>query len=298
MKKPITITIPEPCHEDWAKMTPTQKGKHCAVCEKEVIDFTKATDEQLYKTAANGGNLCGRFTKKQLDRPIQLQRKQGKSWANYAASLLIPAAILSTQEITAQGTTPTTEQTDGNYTSLGISSLSRKRTNEIHDHRKSEALKQKKSDTIKKSNSRVITGVISEEAGPLPGASILIKGTATGTQTDFDGNYELTVSEGDILVVSYIGFEDIEVIVKKQKTIDVVLEFGELLGEFVTVGMVSYDYEKELLNPIKPRIHPGGFSKERAQEAKEQKEHWYKVRAYKEYKREQKKQARKKRGEK
>ena len=36
--KPI---IPNPCHEDWNKMTPEDKGRHCSVCDKVVIDFTK-----------------------------------------------------------------------------------------------------------------------------------------------------------------------------------------------------------------------------------------------------------------
>ncbi|WP_299766478.1 carboxypeptidase-like regulatory domain-containing protein [uncultured Dokdonia sp.] len=211
MKKSITITIPEPCHEDWATMTLTQKGKHCAVCEKEVIDFTKVTDEHIYKTAKKGGYLCGRFTKSQLDRPIQLQRKENKSWLSYAASLLLPITILATQEIKAQSNTTPTEQTDGNYKSLGISSLSRNRTREIHDHRESEALKQNMQDTLKKQQTRIIKGTVSEESGPLPGANIYIKGTDKGTQTDFDGNYELEVTTGDVLIFSYVGYKTIEV---------------------------------------------------------------------------------------
>lgn len=200
MKKSIKITIPEPCHEDWAKMTPTQKGKHCAVCEKEVIDFTKATDEQLYKTATNGGNLCGRFTKTQLDRPIQLQRKQGRSWASYAASLLIPATMLATQEITAQGEIRSYEQTEGNYTSLGISSLSRK---------------QNKSKETVQQKTRTIKVMISDQMESLPGATVLIKGTKKVAKANLDGKYLLEVSEGDVLVFEYIGYTPIEITVGK-----------------------------------------------------------------------------------
>jgi hypothetical protein len=216
MKKSIQITIPEPCHEDWAKMTLSQNGKHCAVCEKEVIDFTKATDEQLYKTAKNGGNLCGRFTKNQLDRPIQLQRKQGRSWASYAASLLIPATMLATQEIMAQGEIRSYKQTEGNYTSLGISSLSRNRTSEIHDHRESEALKQTKKDTIKKSNPYTIKGMISDQTESLPGATVHIKGTEKVAKANLDGKYLLEVSEGDVLIFEYIGYRPIEITVDKK----------------------------------------------------------------------------------
>ena len=49
MKKSFKINIPEPCHEDWAQMTSTEKGKFCDSCAKEVIDFTNKSDEQLYK---------------------------------------------------------------------------------------------------------------------------------------------------------------------------------------------------------------------------------------------------------
>lgn len=214
MKKSITITIPEPCHEDWATMTPTQKGKHCAVCEKEVIEFTNMTDEEIYKTAINSTNLCGRFTKSQLDRPIQLQRKENRSWASYAASLLLPITILATQEIKAQSNTTPTEQTDGNYKSLGISSLSRKQN-------KSQPQQQSK---------RIIKGIVNSQEGPVPMAIIYIKGAnySKGTkkfvQTDMHGNYELEVTEGDHIIFSSLGYKELEVKIKKQNIINVTLE--------------------------------------------------------------------------
>ncbi|NND61631.1 MAG: hypothetical protein HKN48_00400, partial [Flavobacteriaceae bacterium] len=90
MKKSIKIQIPEPCHEDWNKMTPTEKGKFCAQCSKEVVDFTKSRDEELFKKVQSGGNLCGRFTTGQLNRNIKLDRKKGHSLLQYAASLLLP----------------------------------------------------------------------------------------------------------------------------------------------------------------------------------------------------------------
>ena len=48
---------------------------------------------------------------------------------------------------------------------------------------------------------KTISGVVSDENGlPLPSATVLVKGTTNGTQTDFDGNYSITAQEGDILV--------------------------------------------------------------------------------------------------
>lgn len=59
-----------------------------------------------------------------------------------------------------------------------------------------------------------VSGILSDAKGlPLLGVNIMIKGTATGTQTDFDGNYSIQCSVGDILVFSYIGFSAREVLV-------------------------------------------------------------------------------------
>lgn len=57
------------------------------------------------------------------------------------------------------------------------------------------------------SQEKIITGTISDENGlPLPGVNIIIKGTTSGTQTDFDGNYEIKAHVGDILTFSYLGY--------------------------------------------------------------------------------------------
>ncbi len=65
--------------------------------------------------------------------------------------------------------------------------------------------------------------VTAAEEGPLPGVNVLVKGTATGTVTDLDGNYRLSVSEGssDTLVFSSIGYTNQEVVVGNQTTLDI-----------------------------------------------------------------------------
>lgn len=103
MKKSYTITIPEPCHEDWGKMTPTEKGKFCDQCAKEVFDFTKTTDEDIVKKLSEGGNLCGRFKNTQLNREMKLERKSKNGLLPYAASFLLPLSLLGHQEAKSQG---------------------------------------------------------------------------------------------------------------------------------------------------------------------------------------------------
>jgi len=67
------ITIPEPCHEDWNKMTPTERGRHCAACQKNVVDFTTYSSRQLFAEISAGKNICGRFHQDQLNRLIYEQ---------------------------------------------------------------------------------------------------------------------------------------------------------------------------------------------------------------------------------
>src|SRR5690606_8005425 len=59
---------------------------------------------------------------------------------------------------------------------------------------------------------KTVSGTVNDASGlPLPGANVLVKGTTTGTQTDFDGNFTLTASQGQTLVISYIGMKTQEV---------------------------------------------------------------------------------------
>ncbi|MDL2143459.1 SusC/RagA family TonB-linked outer membrane protein [Flavobacterium tructae] len=61
---------------------------------------------------------------------------------------------------------------------------------------------------------RVVSGIVSDNAGlPLPGASVLIKGTKTGAQTDFDGKYSIKTSQNAVLIFNYIGMKAVEVTV-------------------------------------------------------------------------------------
>ncbi len=68
----LHLTIPEPCHENWQHMTPTQQGRFCNACAKEVVDFSTMTDIQVlnYFTTLTHEKVCGRALPEQLNRPI------------------------------------------------------------------------------------------------------------------------------------------------------------------------------------------------------------------------------------
>ncbi|WP_299324169.1 TonB-dependent receptor [uncultured Maribacter sp.] len=83
--------------------------------------------------------------------------------------------------------------------------------------------------------------IIDKNGGPLPGANVLEKGTANGTQTDFDGNFTLEVANDNaILVVSYLGFLTKEISVNGKSEIIITLsEDAAALEEVVVVGYGS-----------------------------------------------------------
>lgn len=83
---------------------------------------------------------------------------------------------------------------------------------------------------------KTVTGTVTDDSGPLPGVSILIKGTSMGTETDFDGNYSIQVNTGDILVFSFVGMATQEKTVGSSNTIDVVLTADNLLDEVMVVA--------------------------------------------------------------
>ena len=86
---------------------------------------------------------------------------------------------------------------------------------------------------------RTISGTVrsSEDNSPLPGVSVIVKGTTNGTYTNEDGNYRLTVPSNSTLIYSFIGFKDKEVAVGNQSVLNVTLEVSNTdLTEVVVTG--------------------------------------------------------------
>ncbi len=82
--------------------------------------------------------------------------------------------------------------------------------------------------------------VTGSDGTPLPGTSVLVKGSSNGTQTDFDGNYTLSTKMGDILVFSYIGFDTKTIKVANFNKLNIVLaEDANVLNEVVITGYGS-----------------------------------------------------------
>ena len=80
-----------------------------------------------------------------------------------------------------------------------------------------------------------VTGVVTDETGPLPGVSIVVKGTTIGTTTNFDGQYSINAGNGDTLIFSYVGF-DTQRIKVSGSVLNVSMKSGVELEEVVLVG--------------------------------------------------------------
>ncbi len=85
---------------------------------------------------------------------------------------------------------------------------------------------------------QTITGTVTDALGtPLPGVTILVSGTTNGVATDFDGNYSILASQGNVLEFSYIGFAPQTITVGASSTINVTLqEDTQQLDEVVIIG--------------------------------------------------------------
>nr|WP_314897464.1 SusC/RagA family TonB-linked outer membrane protein [uncultured Flavobacterium sp.] len=94
---------------------------------------------------------------------------------------------------------------------------------------------------------RAVSGTVSDNTGlPLPGVSVLVKGTKSGTQTDFDGKYSIKATSSQVLIFSYIGMKTQEVMASSS-TVNVKLKDDSVELEGVVVTALGIKREKKSL---------------------------------------------------
>lgn len=223
------ITIPKPCHENWSKMSQTQKGKFCKSCSKEVVDFTKLSVSEISRKVLKEENLCGRFKATQLNTEIETIKKSNVS--KIAASLALVSAIAVSEPVFSQ---------------------SKKDTIDVLNYQKGKVYIE--NDSIEKFIS--IKGKIKDISGDLPGVNIHLKGTKIGAQTDFDGNFSIKIPnkkrKSPILVISYLGYKTqvVAVLSIKKPLIIEMEEDDVVLGEIVTTGMIAIEKKPTIFKRI------------------------------------------------
>ena len=202
----INIRITQPCQENWEAMTLSEKGKFCALCQKNVIDFTTSSDREILNYYNQNSKICGRFHSSQINRNLILPKEKSSIWFA-VISAIVSFLGLGSQEIYAQESVKI-EQTD----------------------------KKNQTDSIKKDALRKITGIVSENKIPIPGVTISIKGTNLRTETDFDGNYSIEAKKGDILVFSFIGYKVVEKRISGKQKVNINMKQEQILmGEVIII---------------------------------------------------------------
>lgn len=203
MSEKLYLSIADPCHEDWNKMTPVEQGRFCSSCQKNVVDFTTQSDEEIISFFNNyNGTACGRFTDDQLDRPIQkIELKPASSFLKYAAGLLLPAFLFAAKA-KGQFKEQAPKQSPGQVC-IPSSVISKEQVIVLGGY-----------STSRLQKTFFISGTVIDEITkePLAGVSIMIKGTNQGVVTDEKGSYSIFIpSKKAVLQFSSIGYEMKEV---------------------------------------------------------------------------------------
>jgi hypothetical protein len=91
----LIVRVPEPCHEDWNKMLPDEKGKFCLSCNKSVFDFSNKTDTEIKNILLEHKDqkVCGHFKKSQVDRPLNIKVDINKLPANMSMTKFFAIAL-------------------------------------------------------------------------------------------------------------------------------------------------------------------------------------------------------------
>ena len=90
----MPVSIPKPCHENWDQMIPTQNGKHCQSCTKNVIDFTNFKPHEIDQFLINNPHACGRFYKHQISQDYH-PNPSSQPQLKYACGLILLATAIN-----------------------------------------------------------------------------------------------------------------------------------------------------------------------------------------------------------
>jgi hypothetical protein len=151
-------------------------------CQKQVIDFTKASDREIVQALQQDKNLCGKFRNTQLDRELVIPKKK-KGYSVLAGFTLLSLFLPAAQKVMAQGSPMIITEKDNNETVTDSTKAEPTPLNEI------------------------ITGTIVDNQGfPFPTAVVINLNNAKETRSDFDGNFSIEANKGDELEFSFIGY--------------------------------------------------------------------------------------------
>jgi hypothetical protein len=221
----IQLSIPEPCHQNWHKMNPTEQGRFCNACAKQVVDFSNMSDTQVlqYFSTVKNEKICGRAYPDQLERAITVPAAPKKKlfwYWNYITMLFLFFSKLNS--VKAQGMIAYTKELKVNNLGPG-------------------GLKNTLAGKLKIKDNAVIKGKITDKAGePVSFATVRIKGANNGINADENGFYTIKVNtKTDMLEINAVGFTKKEIKLVSSNTFDIILFKMErlLMGDTVVTAI-------------------------------------------------------------
>jgi hypothetical protein len=221
MKPSITLSIEKPCSENWNSFTATTRGGFCGSCQKEVIDFTQMSDDEVMRYfEQRHGHVCGRFSVHQLKTYKRDFVKVNPGWKLFAASVVSSVLLLSSKSTFAQ------QSIERNAVVL-----------EYSNH----------NSDVNEANEVVVKGrVLDEEGLPLPGVNVWIQGKEIETVTDVNGVFEISKSlrVGTTLNFSFIGYETKQYVINDSQNFSVSMVISMEMDQLVMMGEVAVVGEK------------------------------------------------------
>jgi hypothetical protein len=249
MKKPTyTLSIPQPCHERWDAMTPSEKGRFCASCQTQVVDFTGLSDREVIQLIErSSGKVCGRLHPQQLDRPMVFEpwvQRASVRFSGFFAGLMMLSSAQPSNVQASGGQAEVVSVFSEGTTASGDSCLI------VENEQNQDSLK------------NVIHGrVLDAETNlPVAFANVFAQDTSSGTSSGFDGEYFLKVSTRDMkdvvtVIVSYVGFEHYEFSVSSDELMHGIARDIHLKRMDSNVDRIEEHYYKGLIDVDRRNFH-------------------------------------------
>lgn len=214
-----TISIPKPCHEDWDKMTDTEKGKFCNACQKNVVDFTRLSEQEIIKLIEKSSTgICGRAYNNQLDKVMYIKNHR----TNFPFKMQLFAGLITLatlQPVFTYASKPITQSTANFNTKENPFEDVKKKS--LHD------------------STFTITGRVVDVNTKIPISSALViqVGTSNKVMTNDFGEFEITISGNPILSVHKIGYNPYSItltneMISKKEPLEIFLQL------FITLDII------------------------------------------------------------